>query len=291
MRDILHLKGGNYVEWTVRINKALDYIESNLDADIDIKYAARLAFCSPSSLLNAFSVLTGMQLSEYIRRRRLSLAALDIQIGKEKMIDIGSKYGYSSPTAFNRAFQNQHKVSPQYARSRRISLSIYPRITFQIQLKGDIEMKLKIEKKEAFTVVGIKTALAYDNNTPKNFWLETSDEMYSQMESMANGEPKGLLGVVANFRESDFDYYVAVATSHTETPYGLEKLKIPAASWAIFQNEGNIQELISRFRDEWLPSSGYMRADYDIPDIEIYHNGDLRNDTFGYELWFPVKKE
>lgn len=278
------------MDWAARINSALDYIEKNLDADVDLKYASRLAFCSVNSFSNAFYVVTGIQLNEYIRRRRLSLAALELQNSDEKIIDISLKYGYSSPTAFNRAFQNQHKVSPQYARSRRISLVVYPRITFQIKRKGDIEMKCKIEKKKAFTVVGIKKAFIYDDNDIKTFWRETPQKVYDQIAMIANADRKGIMGVVANFRDTDFDYYIAVATTKDTPASGLEKLEIPAATWAIFESEGNIPELISRFRDEWLPSSGYMRAEYDVPDVEVYHNGDLRNDNFGYELWFPVVK-
>jgi len=81
-----------------------------------------------------FKIVTGIPLNEYIRRRRLSLTALELQNSNEKIIDISMKYGYSSPTAFNRAFQAQHKVSPQYARSRRISITTYPRIAFQIKI-------------------------------------------------------------------------------------------------------------------------------------------------------------
>lgn len=144
-----------YLDWNIRLNRALDYIEENLSNEIDFDYAAKLAFCSRNDLSNMFLVVTGIQLSEYIRRRRLSLAALELQNSDEKIIDISMRYGYSSPTAFNRAFQNQHKASPQYARSRKIFISSYPRITFQIILNGEIKMKCRIEKKEAFKVVGV----------------------------------------------------------------------------------------------------------------------------------------
>lgn len=144
------------MDWSTRINRAIDYIEENLEDDIDLKYAAQLACCSLNSFTNMFLITTGIQVREYIRRRRLSLAALELQNSNEKIIDIALKYGYSSPTAFNRAFQSQHKVSPQYARSRRIPLVTYPRIFLQIKLRGDIKMKVRIEKMPSFTVVGIK---------------------------------------------------------------------------------------------------------------------------------------
>jgi AraC family transcriptional regulator len=275
------------------MNKALDYIEENLDADIDLKQAARLAYCSLNSFSSMFLVSTGIQLNEYIRRRRLSLAALELQNSDAKIIDISLKYGYSSPTAFNRAFQNQHKVSPQYARSRRIPLVTYPRISLQISIKGDIEMKVRIEKKSAFTVVGIKKTFRSDatENLLPRFWGETPKETYDTLRSLANAEPKWFVGVCADFDGSnEFDYYIAVATTN-EAPEGYAKYNIPAATWAILEKDGDLMSLANRFWKEWLPSSGYRRADESIPDVEIYPDADMPKENYNYELWYPVVKE
>ncbi|WP_105620112.1 AraC family transcriptional regulator [Vallitalea okinawensis] len=283
------------MDWTIRMNRALDYIESNLDEEIDFNYAAKLAFCSLSSLTNMFKIITGIPLNEYIRRRRLSLAALELQSTNEKIIDISLKYGYSSPTAFNRAFQKQHKVSPQYARSRGISITTYPRIAFQIKVKGDVEMKCKIETKPAFSVVGIKKKfrndMEGDHHIP-NFWRETPQETYDKILSLADSEPKGLLGLCANFDGHEFDYFIAASTTN-DPLQDLEKLEIPAATWVIFEQEGTIPALINRFWNEWLPSSGYRRAKVEFPDIEVYKKEIWDKDNFNstYELWFPVEKE
>ena len=212
------------MDWTTRMNKALDYIEENLDADIDLKQAARLAFCSLNSFSNMFLIATGIQMSEYIRRRRLSLAALELQNSDEKIIDISMKYGYSSPTAFNRAFQNQHKVSPQYARSRKIPLVTYPRISLQINLKGDVEMKVRIEKKPAFSIVGIKKKFRNDAvvNLIPEFWGGTTKETYNKLLSIANSVPKGFIGMCADFDgKHEFDYYIAVSST-SKAPEGFE---------------------------------------------------------------------
>ncbi len=281
------------MDLTIRMNRALDYIEDNLDKEIDFNYAAKLAFCSLSSLTNMFKIVTGIPLNEYIRRRRLSLAALELQNSNEKIIDISMKYGYSSPTAFNRAFQTQHKVSPQYARSRGISITTYPRIAFQIKIKGDVEMKCRIETKPGFSVVGIRKKfrndMEGDHHIP-NFWRETQQETYDKILSLADAEPKGLLGVCTNFSGHEFDYFIAAST--TKDPLqDLEKLEVPAATWVIFEQEGTIPDLIGRFWNEWLPSSGYRRANENYPDIEVYPDEDFLKDNSKYELWFPVEKE
>ena len=281
------------MDWTTRMNLAIDYIEENLDADIDLKQAARLALCSANSFSNMFLITTGIQVSEYIRRRRLSLAALELQNSDTKIIDIAMKYSYSSPTAFNRAFQNQHKVSPQYARSRKIPLVTYSRISLQINIRGDIEMKVRIEQKPAFAVVGVKKTFRNDavENLLPYFWRDTPKETYDKLLSLANAEPKWFVGVCADFDgKPEFDYYIAVATTQ-EPPEGFEKYDVPAATWAILEKDGAFMDLHNRFWKEWLPSSGYRRAGESIPDVEVYPDRDMPKADYNYELWFPVVKE
>lgn len=281
------------MDWPTRMNRALDYIETNLDGEIDLAQAAKLAFCSANGFSNMFLMATGIQPSEYIRRRRLSLAALDLQNSDEKIIDIALKYGYSSPTAFNRAFQNQHKVPPQYARSRRVPLTTYPRISLQIQLKGDAEMKVRIERKVAFAVVGVKRHFRNDSedNLIPGFWDDTPRSTYDALRSLMDGEPRGLIGLCADFDGlHDFDYYIAVASAKP-APEGMDAYRVPAATWAILPQDGDLMELAARFWKEWLPSSGYRRADLPVPDIEVYPELDMPKSGFKYELWFPLVKE
>lgn len=281
------------MDWTIRLNRAIDYIENSLENEIDFDYAAKLAFCNRNDLSSMFFIVTGMQLSEYIRRRRLTLAALEIQNTDKKIIDIALKYGYSSPTAFNRAFQNQHKVSPQYARSRKVYVHTYPRISFQITIKGEVKMKCRIEKKPAFNVVGVKKTFRNDSeeNLIPYFWRELPQETYDKIIEQACNEPKGLLGLCANFDGKHlFDYYIAVPTNNTDVE-GLDSIHIPEATWAIFEAEGSLMELINRIWQEWFPSSGYRHADNSIPDVEVYFDYDLPKDSYTYELWYPVIKE
>ena len=281
------------MDFSARLNRAIDYIEENLDGDIDLKYAARLACCSYNGFSQMFLFSAGIPVSEYIRRRRLSLAALELQSDGSKIIDIALKYGYSSPTAFNRAFRQQHKVSPQYAKSRGVSLVTYPRLRLQITLEGAAKMNVRIEKIPAFTVVGIKRS--FKNNTTTNlipaFWDETPREIYEKLASLSDREPKGLIGLCADFDGIDsFDYYIAVATTQP-APEGFVQYKVPAATYAILENDGELWELHTRFWQEWLPSSGFRRAKDTVPDIELYPDFDMPKENYDYELWFPIVRE
>lgn len=105
------------MEWLKKLSDAVTYIERNLDNEISLDEAARIACCSPFYFKRMFSYVAGISLSEYIRRRRMTQAAFELQRTSQKVIDIALKYGYSSPTSFNRAFQSVHGISPAAAKS------------------------------------------------------------------------------------------------------------------------------------------------------------------------------
>lgn len=138
------------------MNHALAYIEEHLTGEIDYREAAKRALCSEYHFKRMFSFLAGLPLSEYVRRRRLTLAAFDLQSSQLKIIDIALNYGYSSPDAFTKAFQQFHGVLPSEARTAGPSLKSFPRMTFQLIIRGGNEMNYRIEEKEAFHIVGIK---------------------------------------------------------------------------------------------------------------------------------------
>lgn len=104
------------MEWIDRLNRAVEYLEERLE-DPKLEEAAKIACCSPYHFQRMFSLLAGTPLSEYIRRRKMSRAAADLQNG-DKIMDVALKYGYSSPTAFNRAFQTVHGLPPSAAKHR-----------------------------------------------------------------------------------------------------------------------------------------------------------------------------
>ena len=143
------------MEWLDKLNKSIEYIEDNLDGEINYEEAAKLACCSCYHYQRMFSYIAGVTLSEYIRNRRMTKAAIDLQNG-EKVMDVSLKYGYESPTFFNRAFKKVHEVSPSMAQKKGTFLKSYSPISFKLAIKGVEEMKYRIEKKEAFRVVGVQ---------------------------------------------------------------------------------------------------------------------------------------
>lgn len=154
------------MDWITGLNKTMDYIEAHLSGEIDYEQLARLACCSSYHYQRMFAYMAGVSLGEYIRRRRMSVAAADLQ-GGEKVLEVALKYGYQSPTAFNRAFQSVHGLPPSALRETGASVKAFPPLHFTITIKGVEQMEYRIEKREPFRVVGV--SIAIDKDMEKNF--------------------------------------------------------------------------------------------------------------------------
>lgn len=282
------------MDWIERLNNAMNYIEEHLCDKLELDEAARIACCSTYHFQRMFAYMAGVPLSEYVRRRRMTLAAADLQSGGAKVIDAALKYGYESPTAFNRAFKSIHGIAPSEAKESGTTLKAFPPVSFRITIKGDSEMNYRIEKKEAFRIVGISCPL--ERELEKNFetvpalWGKAAAEgVIEKLASMMNTDIKGILGVSACGDNQNWKYYISVAST-ADVGGDLEEYTVPEADWAVFEGRGtnlSIQELEKRIVTEWLPGSGYEYGS--APDIEVYLNPDPQNAV--YEVWIPVIKK
>mgnify|MGYP001025583662 CR=1 FL=1 len=280
------------MEWVERLNRSIAYIEEHLTSEIDHERLGQIACCSAYHYQRMFTYMAGIPLAEYIRRRKMSLAAVDLQGKDAKIVDVAEKYGYSSPTAFNRAFQSIHGIAPSAVKNEGVSVRSFPPITFAVAVEGGEEMEYRIETKEAFQIVGISAPL--HEEIEQNFmvvpqmWQDAAmDGTIQKLASMMDAPPMGLLGVSACSDDEQWRYFIAV--SSTKDSGGFEGYTVPASTWAIFTGSGtgrSIQELERRIITEWLPTSGYGYAD--APDIEVYLDPDPQNAR--YEVWIPVRK-
>ncbi len=285
------------MEWLSCLNEAINYLEEHLEDKIDLERVAQVACCSSFHFQRMFSYLADLPLSEYIRRRKMTRAVFDLQNGDEKIIDIALKYGYESPTAFNRAFQSVHGMAPSAARAEGVTLKAYPPISFRITIKGEAEMNYRIEKKGAFKITGVREH--YSMNIEECFsmvplfWQKTVQSgVIPRLCALMDREPKGVLGVSTCMNGQDFDYYIAVATDQ-EMPEDMTEYHVPQCTWAIFECIGAmpdaIQNLQKRIVSEWLPNSGYEYAN--APDIEVYFEGNQQAEDYRCEVWLPVEKK
>jgi AraC family transcriptional regulator len=283
------------------MNKALQYIEENLTQEVNFKEVAKIAFCSEYHFKRMFSFLAGVTLSEYIRRRRLTIAAFELTNKNVRIIDIAMKYGYSSPDSFTRAFQALHGVTPSEARNNGQELKAYPRMTFQLSIKGGNEMNYRIEEKEAFHIVGImkRVPIIFEGENPEitSMWKSLNPKKIAALKEISNVEPEGIIQASTNFSEGrmeekgELDQYIGVATTK-DCPEGFMKLEVAASTWAVFDSEGpfpnTLQETWGRIYSEWFPSSNYQQIGG--PEILSIKTKDLTSSTVKSEIWIPVLK-
>ena len=281
------------MDWIERLNEAIRYIEENLTGEIEYEKLGQIACCSAYHFQRMFAYIAGMPLSEYIRKRKMSLAAVDLQGSDAKIIDVAAKYGYTSPTAFNRAFQSVHGVNPSSVKSEGIAIKSFPPITIKITVKGVEEMNYRIETKEAFRIAGVSALMdkEMENNfavVPQMWQSAVENGTLQELSKIMNGTPTGLLGVSVCNDQEDWKYFIAVASKNGGDMF--ENYMVPASTWAIFPGTGtnqSVQELERRIFTEWFPTSGYEYGN--APDIEVYINPDPQNTIF--EVWVPVKKK
>jgi AraC family transcriptional regulator len=284
------------------MNKALAYIEENLSEDIDYRELSRIACCSEYHFKRMFSFLSGISLSEYIRRRRLTLAALDLKDSSLRVIDVAIKYGYSSADSFSRAFYSVHGILPSDARSENTQLKAYPKMTFQLSIKGGREMNYRIVDKAAFKLVGFKkrVPIVFNGVNPEiaKMYELLTPEVIKELKSLSSIEPRGIISASTNFSEGrmeekgELDHYIGVATRVDETGR-YDVLEVEPSTWAVFESVGpfpeTLQNIWGRIYSEWFPSSGYEAAPG--PEILWNENPNTDNPEYRSEIWIPVKKK
>lgn len=285
-----------------RFNQAVAYIEDHLMGEVSLKEAAKVALCSEHHFQRMFSFLAGLPLTEYIRRRRLTLAAFELQTSQIRILDLALKYGYSSADAFARAFQGFHGLLPSEARKKGLSLKAWPRITFHLSIQGGVEMHYRVIEKEAFAVVGRykRVPIVFEGVNPDiaAMWASLDGQSIQALKALSNTEPRGMIGASIHFSEGrmeekgSLDHYIGVATT-LDSGGDFHRLEVAAGTWAVFESVGpfpeTLQNIWGRIYSEWFPTSGYELA----PGPEILWNEgpDTTLANFRSEIWIPVLKK
>ena len=288
------------------MNAAVDYVEANLAGDIDIEKAARIACCSSFHFRRMFYAFAGVTAAEYVRQRRMTLAAKELSTEKTKVIDAAVKYGYDSPDAFTRAFRNVHGITPMAARGPGVMLAAYPRISFITNIKGGNIMDYSIIEKPAFDIVAKArkfTTLQGENfiKIPQ-FWDEMmqSENGFKALMKLTQDKTgavtgAGSLGICMMDEVNDkFTYAIGVEKPAAKAaPAGFEVIHIPTATWAVFESIGPmpkaIQTVTVKIFKEWFPSTGYEHAA--IPELEVYLPGNPDNQDYHCQVWIPIIKK
>ncbi|MBD9732462.1 AraC family transcriptional regulator [Streptomyces sp. H28] len=289
-----------------RLNQILEHIEDRLDQQVDVAELARLAATSEYHLRRMFSALAGVPLSEYVRRRRLTVAGAEVLADQESLLDIAVRYGYGSGEAFARAFRTMHGVGPGEARRTGAALVSQPRLAFRLTVEGSSSMRYRVVDRPDFTVVGLKARVPLVHSGPNqaiiDFVRGIDPQLSERLEKLSDQDPRGIVAVCDDLDPSraegtELDYYHGVVTSAEapeapEAPEGTTVLPVPAGTWAVFTTSGPapeaIQELWRDVYSQWFPSNPYRTR----PGPEILRTRLSADGTEAEaELWLPVERE
>lgn len=285
------------MEWLNRLNRAIDYIEKNLLSEVNVNVAAREAASSVFHFQRSFMMLTGVTVYEYVRRRRLTLAAQELALTDGiKVIDVALKYGYETPEAFTKAFSRLHGLPPSQVKQKGVNLKAFPRITFTLSIKGVVAMNYRIVERDSFKLAGksLKVSCTEGENfrAIPAFWNQCNNDGTSEKICAINPH-KPMLGVCMNDFNKEmntFTYLIAVDPEGKEVQ-GFETHEVPASAWAVFESRGSmptaIQDVWNRIYSEWFPATGYEHAG--LPEIEVYYEGDTCSKDYFCEVWIPIK--
>lgn len=288
------------------IQQAINYMEEHLYEDICYADVAKSAHMSSYNFHRTFSFIAGMTANEYIRKRRLTLAARELQTTDLSVIDAAYKYGYESPESFSKAFSRFHGSTPKQAKQKGARLRLFHPLVLKIILEGGNIMDYRIEHKEHQQFIALVRTFPNevinddnDHSIP-DFWVECSEKnLVEPMKALRMEGKRDLYGLCGPAKESEthFSYGIGIAIDENTDVTKLEHFinhgysiwKTEPADYAVFPCVGSdgdcIGETWSRFYEEFVPQTGYMQTD--DTDYEMYlENGE--SDLF-CELWVPVK--
>lgn len=297
------------MNWLESIRSAVSYMEEHLLEENVAQNAAEKLYISPFYLQKGFRLMTGYSMGEYIRNRRLYLAALDMRAEEDKVIDIAYKYGYDTPESFTKAFTRFHGVTPTQVRSGSQNIQIFLPLKISISVQGGKKMNFVVEKMEGFQIIGFERVFECETSYKEipQFWGEIGQKyagpIYRKAKPEGNFEETfvrsgiGTYGVCVDDLNDGgkFRYFVAGNYDGGVVPEGMTTYELPAMEWAKFTCIGPIpgalQAVNTKIFDEWLPGN----PDYEIAagfNIEWYSKeGNTTDADYESQIWIPVKRK
>lgn len=284
------------------LNRVVEYVDDNLEGDIDLGALAAGLGTTEYHVRRMFSSLAGMPLSEYIRRRRMTVAAAEV-LGGGDLLGVAVRYGYGSTEAFGRAFRAVHGASPGDVRRDGGPLRTQPQLRFRLTVEGSSPMDTRIADRPAFRLIGHATRvpLIHDGVNPhiQAHIAGLPAAEHARLKELSDFEPHGLLQVSADVdpdyaEGSELTYLHGVAVGHdTPAPDDLDAIEVPAGTWAVFRSEGPypsaLQAAWAATATDWFPSNPWRLR----PGPSIVAVLDRADDfsTATCELWLPVERD
>ncbi len=279
------------MDWLQTVRQAVDFIEAHLMEDITVSDAARAVFLSPFYFSRGFTAISGYTVGEYIRCRRLYLAALQLVRTDARVIDVALTFGYDSPESFTKAFRRQFSATPaQVRRTGRIPHPFLP-LTISKHVQGGTKMDVRIEKKEEFQLVGVSRR--FQNETGYRDIPAWWDELNEKAKTDPAIRSLGQIAVCMDDNgNQDFAYWVTRPYTGGEVLEGQAVLTVAPHTWAVFTCTGPLpgamQTVNTQIFATWLPESEQWELEESLT-VENYLPGDMSAPDYKSEIWLPVK--
>ena len=272
-------------------NNTIDYLETVLDDEIDEKKVTQLSGYSYSMFSRLFSILTETTLSEYLRSRRLTEAAVILRNTDEKIIDVALKFGYESSDSFGTAFKNFHGFTPSEVRNGK-PFKLVSRVQLALSVRGGRSMNITIQKKQAFTVAGVNEQSINSSLCP-NVWDKLYEKYsHDELASLGNGQRVGICHDVENPSTINYMAGYIVTGADKARSMGLDVLEVEEAEYAVVELIGSVPDCIHNgwkyAMEVFFPEHGYIHSGK--PDFEYYYEGDMHSNDYKMELWIPMTK-
>ncbi|QUY65617.1 AraC family transcriptional regulator [Helcococcus kunzii] len=270
-------------------NNTIDYLEKVLDGEIDEKKVTQLSGYSYAMFSRLFSILTETTLSEYLRSRRLTEAAIVLRDTDEKIIDVAFKFGYESSDSFGTAFKNFHGFTPSEVRNGK-PFKLVSRVQLALSVKGGKSMNITIQKKKSFTVAGINEQSINSSLCP-SVWDKLYEKYnHDELASLGVGQSVGVCHDVENPSTINYMAGYIVNDVNKARSMGLDVLEIEETDYAVVELIGSVPECIYKgwkyAMEVFFPEHGYAHSGK--PDFEYYYEGDMDSKDYKMELWIPI---
>lgn len=296
------------MEWIECLRKAIDLMEGHLLEKCDIGRIAGEIGISDIYLQKGFKFISGYTMAEYMRNRRLYLAALDVIAGKGKVIDLAYRYGYETPESFTRAFARFHGVTPMQLKKDASRMHVFLPLKIKISIQGGYDMDYIMERESGFQVIGFERRFSMEDSYRQipQYWDEFCARYLGRL--MQGAEPEneveeaicnyhvGMYGVCLDDLEVEGEFRYLIAGKYTggNVPEGMTVYEFPDMQWAKFLCKGPMPEALqsvnTKIFREWLPGN----PDYEVAmgaNIEWYGEGDTNSVDYESAIWLPVKKK
>ena len=279
----------NYYE---RVQNSIDYIEENLKSELSLETVASKAYMSLANFYRLFYAFTGHSVKDYIRRRRLNSACLELLDNNTKIIDISFEYQFDSPESFSRAFKREFGMSPTDFRKTGKPIQIFERMNLmennfllspeELEQYPDIKIIKELPPMKVAYYVGRGYNAEFDSQKVLFKWVK--DNHLDKKAFRIFGFDNGGIGEA-------HEYETWFAFNEDISKYQNSQIKLKSFSggqYAVMSTRlEQIESSWGRFRN-WLKNSRYDYGPYQYLEEHLPDNNEEINDKTRIDLYMPI---